>query len=324
MLIMWLLLPLGLSLLAVGADRLVDGASALARRLNISPLIIGLTVVGVATSVPEMLVAAAAAMRDQSCMAIGNAVGSNIANIGLVLGISALVAPIHVASLAIRKEFGLMSCAVLASLFFLADLHISRFDALFMAGLLCLLLLCMWQIISCSPAADPLRAEWTREQGQQIESLSLSSAVLHITIGLLLLLVGAELLVHGAVGVATHYGLSELVVGLTIVAVGTSLPEMASGIASARKQEGDIAVGTVIGSNLFNALVVTAIPGILRPGSCPTALLTRDFPVMIGLTVIMGGMIFSRQQGRFSRCEGAILLTCFLIYQFSLYRAGAQ
>lgn len=320
MLTSFLLLPVGLVLLIVGANRFVSGAAATARGMGVSPLIIGLTVVGAATSAPEMLVGAVAAWQSKTCMAVGNAVGSNIANIGLVLGSSALVAPIYVGSPTLRKEYGLMFLAAVVGLCFLFDLHLARVDALCMIVILCLLLAWMVTLSARAAAPDPLRAELAKEHR---EATSLRQALCWTGVGLVLLLFGAELLVRGAVDIATHYGVGELLIGLTVVAVGTSLPELAATVVSAWKKEGDIAVGTVIGSNMFNSLAVTGVPGMIHPGSCPAALLLRDLPVMFGLTVLMGVMVFLRGRGNFSRGEGAILLTCFIAYQVNLYYAAA-
>lgn len=312
MLISLLLLSGGLILLVLGADRLVSATVSLAHGLGVSPLIVGLVVVGMGTSAPEIFAGAAAALQQRTCLAIGNAIGSNIANIGLVLGFGALLAPVTIAAAGLGREFTLMFLAILASLFFLRDLHLSRMDAWLMLAILGLLMADL-----ARNAGRKYTTDGDKEFAPRRESTT--RAMVRCLIAAALLLLGAEFLVHGAVQIVRRHGLSELIIGLTIVAVGTSLPELAAVAASAWKRHGDIAVGTIIGSNMFNALLVTAVPGILHPGLCPKALLTRDFPVMIGLTVLMGLMIFTSRQGRFSRPQGAILLPCFLLYLSLLY-----
>lgn len=312
MLISLLLVSAGLILLTFGADRLVNAAVSLSHGLGVSPLIVGLIVVGMGTSAPEIFAGVVAALQERTCLAIGNAVGSNIANIGLVLGFGALLAPVPLAAAGLGRKFTLMFLAILASLFFLRDLHLSRMDAWLMIAILGLLM---------ADLAHNAGREYKTAGagGSASRSESTMRAMIRCLLAAVLLLLGAEFLVHGAVQIVRRYGLSELVIGLTIVAVGTSLPELAAVVASAWKRHGDIAVGTIIGSNMFNALVVTAVPGMLHPGLCPRALLIRDFPVMIALTVLMGLMIFMPGQGRFSRPQGAILLPCFLLYLSLLY-----
>jgi cation:H+ antiporter len=318
MLINCLFVLAGLTLLVIGADRFVIGAANIARSLDISPLIIGLTVVGVATSAPELLVGTVAALDGKTTLAIGNAVGSNIANVGLVLGATALACPLVVLSPTLRREFLLMFAAILVATCLLLDSYLSRMDGLI---LISCLVLSMWWIIRLarsSSKADPLAGEFEQELAQdKTDSVAKSSFLL--IIGLLLLLGGAELLVRGAIAIAREFGVSDLVIGLTIVAIGTSLPELAASITSVIKNEADIAVGNVIGSNMFNMLMVLGIPALIHPTEVSTDVIYRDIPIMITLTLLMGWMVFVYGRGKFDRIEGGFLFLCFIAYQYWLF-----
>ena len=311
----------GLFLLSYGADRFVLGAAATARNLGVSPLVIGLTVVGVATSLPEVLVGSVAALQGHIEIAIGNAIGSNIANIALVLGATALLLPITVASTSIRYEYGLMLTAIVLAGALLFDLTLSRLDAtILLLGLIANLVIIVYMARSARDSDDPLIAESDREYGT---SMSQRRSTVYLIIGLLLLLGGAELLVRGAVDIAQAFGLSDLVIGLTIIAVGTSLPELAASIMSVIKREADIAIGNIIGSNMFNMLAVLGIPAMLRPDGFGAAAFSRDFPIMLGLSLLMGLMLFLKQRGHIGRAEGLFLLLCFCSYQFWLFMEPA-
>jgi len=308
----------GLTLLVVGADRFVVGAANIARLLDISPLIIGLTVVGVATSAPEVLVGTVAALDGKTTLAIGNAVGSNIANIGLVLGATALACPLVVLSPTLRREFLLMFASILVATCLLLDSYLSRMDGLI---LISCLVLSMWWIIRLarsSSKADPLAGEFEQELAQD-KTDSVAKSTFLLIFGLLLLLGGAELLVRGAIAIAQEFGVSDLVIGLTIVAIGTSLPELAASITSVIKNEADIAVGNVIGSNMFNMLMVLGIPILIHPTEVSTDVIYRDIPIMITLTLLMGWMVFVYGRGKFDRIEGGFLFLCFIAYQYWLF-----
>jgi len=314
----------GLVLLGYSADRFVAGASDLARSLGISTMVIGLTVVAFGTSAPEMLVSAMAAWQGNSGLAIGNAVGSNIANIGLVLGVSALVAPLAVRSQTLRREFPLMLVVMLASLALLWDGDLSRLDGLLLLAGILLLVLWTVHLARSSRPDDPLASEFAEE----IPATAIPSvrAWWLLLSGLVMLLIASRLLVWGAVGIAEGFGVSDLVIGLSIVAVGTSLPELATSVAAARKGEHGIAVGNVVGSNLFNLLAVLGIAGVIGPGGFEAAVLTRDFPLMIALTVVLyilaGGFNHTGPR-RVNRYEGAVLLAVFVAYQIWLYGSVA-
>ena len=303
----------GLALLVLGADRFVSGAAGVARALGFSPLIIGLIVVGIATSMPEVFVGGVAAWDGKTRIAIGNALGSNIANIGLVLGATALFAPLVVQSRGLRREFLLMLAAMLVAFLLALDLHLSRADGIV---LLCSLgLMLAWIVKQAARAAAD-----TRNEAQRQEHPGLTKSVILLLVGLLVLLGGAELLVRGAVYIAREFGVDDLVIGLTIVAVGTSLPELAASLASVARKEMDIAIGNIIGSNMFNMLMVLGIPCIIYPDSFGREVLLRDFSVMAGLTVLMAWMVFYAGRDRYSRAGGAVLLLCFAGYQYFLFQ----
>jgi cation:H+ antiporter len=311
----------GLILLVHGADQFVNGASQTARKLGVAPLVIGLTIVGISTSLPEVLVGAVAAANGKTQIAIGNALGSNIANIGLVLGGTALVTPIVVASRTLRREFLLMVIAMVIALALMFNDYLSRLDGVLL--LLALAGIVGWIVLlaKASPRSDPLAREYAREYG---DDSRLGHSLLLILFGLVVLLAGAHILVNGAVFVAKSFGISDLVIGLTIIAVGTSLPELAASIMSVHKHEPDIAIGNVIGSNMFNMLMVLGVPALIHPDTFGTEVVMRDFSVMFGLTALMGLVVFVHDHGRFRRWEGAVLLACFFAYQGWLFLAATS
>ena len=308
---------LGFALLIWGADRFVLGAAALARNLGVAPLLIGLTVVGFGTSAPEILVSGMAALQGNPGLAIGNAVGSNIANIGLILGVSALAAPLTVQSDVLRREYPLLLLVCFGVYLLLLDGSLDRFDGLVMlAGLVATLFL-MVRIGRQRAASDPLEKEFEEEIPSDMSTFTAS---LWFIAGLALLLLASRMLVWGAVSVATLFGVSDLVIGLTIVAIGTSLPELAASVVSTLKGEDDIAVGNVIGSNIYNMLAVLSVPGLLAPTGVDPTVLSRDLPLMLALTVALLFMAWGRKgNGHINRVEGLILLACFLAYQGWLY-----
>lgn len=306
----------GLAILVYGADLFVAGAAGLARQLGMPPLIIGLTIVGFATSAPEIMAGSVSAWQGRTAIAIGNALGSNIANIGLVLGISALLLPITVASGTLKREYGLMLLSVLLAFLFMLDGHLSRVDAALLLGLLLLFIGAIVWIARHSREDDPLEAEFSQAV---TGARAPAAASLKLLAGLALLLAGAELLIRGAVYIAGALGVSELVIGLTIVAIGTSLPELAASIVSIIRKEADIAIGNIIGSNMFNMLAVLGIPGLIQPAYFERAVLLRDFPAMIGLCLLLGMLVFITGRGRLRRAEGALLFLCFAAYQCILF-----
>lgn len=309
----------GLGLLTWSADRFVSGASGLARSFGVSAMIIGLTIVAFGTSAPEMLVSVMAAWQGNSGIAIGNAIGSNIANMALVLGTAALVAPLTVQSQTLNREFPLMLLVMLAALALLWDETLSRLDgALLMTGLVVMVL---WTIhlARSAPSGDPLETEFDAELS---DSTTSGATWWLLFSGLTLLLISSQMLVWGAVGIAEYFHVSDLVIGLTIVAIGTSLPELAATVAAVRKGEHDMAVGGIVGSNLFNILAVLGIAGVVGPSGFDTSVLTRDFPLMIGLAIalyLMARGFRSSGSGNINRLEGGLLLAIFIGYQLWIF-----
>ena len=315
---------LGLALLMFGADRFVDGAAALAANLGVPPLLVGLTVVGFATSAPELLVAATASFAGNPSLAIGNAIGSNIANIGLVIGVTALVMPLVVQSRVLKQEFPIMFGSMFLALLLFWDHNLSRLDGVILAlGLFAMMAITTYLGLRYSSADDIELGEDALVEELEIPELSTGRALLFSLIGLVCLIIGSDRLVAGAVTVATHFGVSDLVIGLTIVAIGTSLPELAASVASALKGESDIALGNVIGSNMFNVLGVTATPALIHPTLIETAVMHRDLPIMFGLSFVLYIMAF-RRNGTIGRISGTFLLLAFAAYQFLLYTASVN
>ncbi|MES0327829.1 MAG: calcium/sodium antiporter [Gammaproteobacteria bacterium] len=307
----------GFVLLIWSADRFIFGAAAAARNMCISPLVIGLTIVGFGTSAPEMLVASFASLDGSPAMAIGNAIGSNITNIALVLGAAALIIPLNVHSRILKKELPLLIVAMLLALVLLIDGVLSFTDGILLFGSLALV---MWWI---TRQALNERNHDTMEDEFDDEipvGVPMPKAIFWLIAGLILLIASSKLLVWGAVNIATDMGVSELVIGLTIIAIGTSLPELAATIAGALKNEHDIAIGNIVGSNLFNTLGVLAIPGLLAPAPLVEGILERDIPIVFTLTITLFIMAYGlRGPGRINRIEGGILLSAFCGYQALLY-----
>jgi len=314
----------GFILLVWGADRFVIGAAATARNLGIPPLIIGLTVIGFGTSAPEMLISGLAAAQGNAGLAIGNALGSNIANIALILGVSALVLPLSVDSNTLRREMPLLIGITLLAMLLLWDRDLSRLDGILLFS--SLLLVMGWivrQAISHrNESGDPLADEYETELPHDMAP---KIALMWLAIGLIVLLASSKLLIWGAVAVATAFGISDLVIGLTIVAIGTSLPELAASVMSVLKKEYDLAVGNVIGSNIFNTLGVLALPGLIAPGVIPEAAFSRDLMIVFALTIALLVMAygFRGRPGVINRFEAALLLSSFGAYQWLLFQQMA-
>jgi cation:H+ antiporter len=310
----------GLSLLVYGADRFVDGAANIARYLGMPPLLIGLTIVGMATSAPEILVGVVAALEGKTEIAIGNAIGSNIANIGLVLGFTVMLMPVTIASQTLKREFLIMGLAILLAVALMWDQNLSPLNAVFLLVGLVAAILSVIVLSKKSAKTDPLLSEFESELSEKSpEKSDVGKSIFLFFLGLGLLLGGAYLLVECAVLVAKHFGLSDLIIGLTIIAIGTSLPELAASITAVKKDEADIAIGNVIGSNMFNMLAVIGIPGMIHATDFDIIVLHRDFPVMIGMTLLMGYMVFIRGAGKFDRVEGSVLFLAFIAYQYWLF-----
>jgi cation:H+ antiporter len=269
--------------------------------------------VGFGTSAPELLISTIAAMNDSPGLAIGNAIGSNIANIALILGVTALIIPLAIQSRVLRHEFPILMGVMIYAWLLLRDGTLSRIDGV--ALLIGLVVVMAWLIYDALRAKpdDPITLELAEEIPVGIPT---ARAFLWFLIGLLILLASSKMLVWGATNIAQMMGVSDLVIGLTIVAVGTSLPELAASVVSALKKEGDLAVGNVIGSNIFNTLGVLALPGLINPTRLDPDILSRDLPAMLGVTGLLFVMAYGfLRSGRLNRPEGGILLISFVGYQ---------
>jgi len=300
----------GLVVLVWSADRFVLGAASTARHLGMSPLMIGMTIVSLGTSAPEIFVSATASLDGSGTLAIGNAIGSNITNIGLVLGITALIAPLPIHGRMLKKEIPILLLVTVIAGLTLQDLDISLMDSIIM--LICLVITLFWLFNESSEQEIGGLGE---EEAEEIESMSNAKAAFWLVVGLLALMISAKILVWGAVEVARYFGVSELIIGLTIVAIGTSLPELAASVASALKGHHDIAIGNVVGSNIFNLLAVMPIPGLVATTVVEPSVLTRDYGTMLGLTLLLIAFIYSfRKQGRVGRSAGSILLLSYAGY----------
>jgi cation:H+ antiporter len=302
----------GLVLLVWSADRFVDGAASTARHFGMPPLLLGMVIVGFGTSAPEMLVSALAASQGNPGIALGNAYGSNITNIALILGLTALLSPIDVHSRILRKELPVLMAVTILAAWQLRDGEITRLDAL--ALLVVFAGLMAWTVRQgLREKADALGSEM--EQELEAHALPFRRAILWLVIGLTLLIVSSRILVWGAVEIARGFGVSDLIIGLTIVAVGTSLPELASSVIATRKGEHDIALGNVLGSNLFNTLAVVGIAGVIHPLAAGPDVFNRDMLVMAALTLSLFIVGYGfRGPGRINRVEGAALLVCYTGY----------
>lgn len=296
------------------------GAAATARNFGTSPLVVGLTVVAFGTSAPEMIVSAMAAWEGAAPLAVGNAIGSNIANTGLVVGLTATVVPLTVQSKILRRELPILFAAMLAAWALLADGSLGRLDgSVLLVGLVGYLGFLGREAARARGrrSADPLSAELAVEMPPAMPT---PAALARLGFGLVVLLGGSRVLVWGAVQVARAVGVSELVIGLSVIAIGTSLPELAASIASALRDEHDIAMGNVLGSNLFNLLAVLALPGLLAPGPVPATVVSRDVPAMIVLASLVWAFAWGlRGRGRILRSEGVVLLVAYGAYLAAIF-----
>jgi cation:H+ antiporter len=317
MLLAFLAVIFGLALLVWSADRFVDGAAATARHFGMPALLIGMVIVGFGTSAPEMVVSALAASQGNPGIALGNAYGSNITNIALILGVTAVISPIAVQSQVLRKELPILAAVTVLAVWQLWDRDLSRLDAWILLGVFACIM--GWTIFQgLRNKGDALDGEM--EQSLKEHAMPLGRAIFWLVVGLILLVASSRLLVWGAVSIAQSLGVSDLIIGLTIVAVGTSLPELASSIAATRKGEHDIALGNVIGSNLFNTLAVVGIAGSISPMAVGAEVLYRDMVVMGLLTLSLFIVCYGwrGRPGKINRYEGAVLLACYAGYNIYL------
>ncbi len=309
----------GLALLVWSADRFVDGAAAVARYFGMPSLMIGMVIVGFGTSAPEMMVSVLSSWNGNPGIALGNAYGSNITNIALILGLTALISPIAVHSQVLRKELPILSVVTVFALVIMHDGELTRLDGwLHLAVFFGLMGWTIWQ--GMKRRDDALADEI--EDELEINAMPLGMALFWLFAGLLLLIASSRILVWGAVDIARRLGISDLLIGLTIVAVGTSLPEVASSIIAVRKNEHDIALGNVIGSNMFNTLAVVGIAGTIHPFAFDQIVFSRDMMVMATLTISLFFFSYGfKGPGRINRIEGAVLLACYVGYTVWLVRS---
>lgn len=315
MLLFFAMVISGIALLVWSADRFTDGSAAIARNLGIPPLIVGLTIVAMGTSAPEIMVSIDAALHGMPGLAIGNAIGSNIANIGMVLGIAALVVPLHVKSETLKREIPVLFAVMLLAFFLMLDHDLNGLDGVIL--LFCLGLYITWLTFSALKSRvknDLMLQEILDELPDRMPNWK---AGLWVVVGLFLLQVSSRLLVTGASGIASQLGVSDFVIGVTIVAVGTSLPELAASVTSVLKNEHELAIGNVIGSNIFNLLGVLGVPAIIATLPISNEILTIDYAFMFGMTIAVCFMAWGskNQPGEINRIEGGILLSLLVGYQ---------
>ena len=302
----------GLILLIWGADRFVHGAAALARNLGVAPLMIGLTVVAFATSAPEILVSAVAAFAGEPGLAFGNAIGSNIVNVGLVLGLTAMVRPIKLESATLRREMPALLAVTLLTVSLFLDTRLSRVDGVVMLTGLVIVMVWLTRLGLRSSATDPIAMDYDAEIPTDVTT---PMAVVWLLVGLLTLLIGAKLLVAGAIGIAQLLGVSEVVIGITIVAFGTSLPELAVSLASALKGEYGLAIGNIVGSNIFNLLAVIGVAATISPSGLPPTVLSLHIFVMVAFTLVLFAMTYDYDgKSDLSRLEGVALFAAYVAY----------
>lgn len=316
-----LILITSLAILVISADKFVYGAAAVARNFGIAPMIIGLTIVAMGSSAPEMMVAATAALHGSPNTAIGNAIGSNITNIALVLGATALVKPLMVSSLTLKREIPLLLLITIIASYMLFDLDFSFAEGvILMTGFFVFIITLLVVTVRQSKNrknTDPLLTE---AEDEIPENVSTISALSWLVFGLILLPLSASYLVDSASFIAKSFGVSDLVIGLTIIAIGTSLPELAASIMSLLKKEDDLAMGNIIGSNIFNILAVLALPALISPGPVDPQAASRDLPSMLLITFILFLLCFSRSgQFRITRLKGAVLFIGFFVYQYLIF-----
>lgn len=307
----------GLVLLVWSADRFVDGAVGVAQFFGMSTFLIGMLVVGFGTSAPEMVVSVLSALNDTPQLALGNAYGSNIANIALILGTTALIAPVIVKKQAVKRDIPILIATTVLTVVLVKDGNVSLFD-----GVVLLLAFVAITVFNISmELRDKRKRKNEAAESEPAEKVSIVKAFAWLLVGLALLIASSRMLVWGAVYMAQALGVSDLLIGLTIVAVGTSLPELASSIAAARRGENDLAVGNVIGSNIFNTLVVVGIAAVITPIKAMDAeVLSRDLPIMSALTLLLFFICipFKKKNGKrvsgFGRIGGAFFLSLYIAY----------
>ena len=306
-----LLLLLGIALLTFGGEALIRGSLAAARRLGVSPLLSGLVIVGFGTSAPELVVSINAALEGQPDIAIGNVVGSNIGNVLLILGICAVITPLAVKPLVLRRDAATVVAASILFVVLVGGSALGRVDAaIFLFALVAYLVWAYWsERFYAAPSGELHQAE-----AEELSSApkSILWTVVVVVLGLILLIGGSQVLLIGAIGIAQHFDVPEAVIGLTLVAVGTSLPELSISVIAAIRRHADVAVGNILGSNIFNLLGILGVSSLLQPLPVHARILQFDQWVMVGTSVLL--LLFLYTGSRLSRLEGAILLGCYGLY----------
>lgn len=303
------MLGAGLYLLTIAADWLVSGAAGLARRIGVSSLVIGLTVVAFGTSMPELVVSVDASLANNPGIAVGNAVGSNIFNIALILGLTALICPISCNKNVIRRDVPIMIAVSGLMWYFALDRHISRLEAGFLFSLLI-----SYTVYSIYQARQETKA--AEEKDESDRATTLKGEIWLIVTGLVAMIAGSKLLLQGSVAVAKSIGISDEVIGLTLIAAGTSLPELVTSIVAAYKNQSDIAIGNVVGSNIFNLLGILGVAGMILPMEVSEHMTGIDCPVMFVLSLAC--LPIMRTGFTISRIEGGVLLGAYFFYTWIL------
>lgn len=311
---------IGLPVLLWSAGKFVGGAASVANHFGVSPLLIGMLIIGFGTSAPEIIVSIFAAIQGNSGIALGNAYGSNIANIMLILGLTALISPIAVKSEIIKKELPVLLGITFFAAWQVLDKQVSKDDAFSLLGLFVLLI--SWSIYHGMKAdSDALADEYSDEINANEGTVK--THVMWLIAGLLLLVASSRMLVWGAVEVATFFGVSDTIIGLTVIAIGTSLPELASSLVAVKKGEHDLAIGNVIGSNMFNTLAVVGIAGTIQPMAISADFLYRDVVVMLASTVALFVFCIGiKRQGRLNRVEGGAFVLAYAAYTYWLIQVA--
>jgi cation:H+ antiporter len=316
----------GLIGLVWGADKFVNGSVGVAKNFGISSLVIGLTVVSIGTSAPEIIVSINAALKDSGGLAVGNAIGSNLANIGLVLGVTALVAPIPVKQYLLREESPILLVVTALAGLCLYDSQLDRFESVMLGILVLPILIFMVKFKKNHQTSKKLSTT------DEIGITNIKLAVFWLAVGLLGLLVSAEITVWGAKSIASYFNVSDLIIGLTVIAIGTSLPELAASVMSALRGHHDIALGNIFGSNLFNILLVMTTAGAISPMTLPNSVFTRDYAALAGMTILMVGIVFislakaerQNKSPNISRIFGVVLLLAYCGYYIILWPSMAM
>ena len=315
---MWvnlLLMVVGFAALIWSADKFLSGAAATATNLGVSNIVIGLTVVSLGTSAPEIVVALIAALEDNAVLAIGNAIGSNIANIGLVLGITAIIAPLPFSQNVLRRELPWLLGATVLAIVLIFDRELNLLDGLI---LLTGLTYILWQLLRSEKDTDPAESALASEL-EELPKMKQRVALFWLVIGLTVLLAAAQLLVYAATEIALALGVSSMIIGLTIVAIGTSLPELAATIGSAMKGQPDIAIGNIVGSNILNILAVLAVPGMISATTLDFSALWRDSGMMLALTLMLALFAYGlNSRAVITRFEGFVMLLAWIGYNLLL------